>query len=133
MSDMLFPGRYQAAGLALAVLFGLGLSFPAAADAGRNAPRTPMTAFESDAALLRYLKRHKWQEHFRFSAGTADVAAAPAAAEAPASGNGESITNTQEAGIDEGGIVKMRGDALVILRRGRLFTVSTRDGGTTRC
>ena len=35
------------------------------------------------------------------------------------------ITNTQEAGVDEGGIVKMRGDILVILRRGRLFTVST--------
>ncbi|HYC67673.1 beta-propeller domain-containing protein [Brevundimonas sp.] len=40
-----------------------------------------------------------------------------------------SITNTQVAGVDEGGIVKVRGDHLVILRRGRLFTVSTADGG----
>lgn len=39
-----------------------------------------------------------------------------------------SITNTQEVGVDEGGIVKVRGDHLVILRRGRLFTVSTADG-----
>ncbi|AZU03635.1 putative lipoprotein [Glycocaulis alkaliphilus] len=41
----------------------------------------------------------------------------------------ESITNVQVAGVDEGGIVKVIGDYLVILRRGRLFTVSTADGG----
>ena len=40
-----------------------------------------------------------------------------------------SITNTQEADVDEGGIVKVRGDTLVILRRGRLFTVSLAGGG----
>lgn len=34
-----------------------------------------------------------------------------------------SVTNTQHAGVDEGGIVKLHGDHLVILRRGRLFTV----------
>jgi hypothetical protein len=38
-----------------------------------------------------------------------------------------SITNTQEADVDEGGIVKVAGDHLVILRRGRLFTVSLAD------
>ncbi|MDR0672292.1 MAG: beta-propeller domain-containing protein [Zoogloeaceae bacterium] len=35
----------------------------------------------------------------------------------------ESITPTQSAGVDEGGIVKLYGKHLVILRRGRLFTV----------
>jgi len=40
----------------------------------------------------------------------------------------ESITNTQEAGVDEGGIVKLHGDHLVVLRRGRLFTVRIGDG-----
>lgn len=35
----------------------------------------------------------------------------------------EGITNVQTAGVDEGGIVKRCGDHLVILRRGRLFTV----------
>lgn len=55
--------------------------------------------------------------------------AAPAAAMAnakSADGAGaaaESITNVQTAGVDEGGIVKRAGDHLVILRRGRLFTV----------
>ncbi|HVG45325.1 MAG TPA: beta-propeller domain-containing protein [Longimicrobium sp.] len=35
----------------------------------------------------------------------------------------ESITNVQHVGVDEGGIVKVHGDYLVVLRRGRLFTV----------
>ncbi len=42
--------------------------------------------------------------------------------------NPVSITNNQEAEVDEGGIVKMSGDIMVILRRGRLFTVSTANG-----
>jgi hypothetical protein len=40
-----------------------------------------------------------------------------------------SITNTQEANVDEGGIVKVHGNHLVILRRGRLFTVSLAGDG----
>jgi hypothetical protein len=39
------------------------------------------------------------------------------------------ITNTQEADVDEGGIVKVAGDHLVILRRGRIFTVSLAGNG----
>lgn len=35
----------------------------------------------------------------------------------------DSVTNNQVAGVDEGGIVKVHGDHLVILRRGRIFTV----------
>jgi beta propeller domain-containing protein len=41
----------------------------------------------------------------------------------------ESITNTQHADVDEGAIVKLHGNHLVILRRGRIFTVSLADGG----
>lgn len=40
-----------------------------------------------------------------------------------------SITNAQEAGVDEGGIVKLHGEHLLILRRGRLFTVALTGGG----
>jgi len=40
----------------------------------------------------------------------------------------ESVTNVQHAGVDEGGIVKVHGDHLVVLRRGRLFTVAIGDG-----
>lgn len=43
------------------------------------------------------------------------------------SGGGESVTNVQHAGVDEGGIVKVHRDHLVILRRGRLFTVAIDD------
>ncbi len=39
----------------------------------------------------------------------------------------DSVTNNQHAGVDEGGIVKVHGDHLVILRRGRLFTVRIGD------
>jgi hypothetical protein len=39
----------------------------------------------------------------------------------------ESVTNTQHEGVDEGGIVKLHRDHLVILRRGRLFTVRLGD------
>jgi len=39
----------------------------------------------------------------------------------------ESITNTQVEGVDEGGIIKVHGDHLVVLRRGRLFTVRVGD------
>src|SRR5688572_21899745 len=42
-------------------------------------------------------------------------------------GAGDSITNTQEAGVDEGGIIKAHGKHLVVLRRGRLFTIKLGD------
>jgi hypothetical protein len=40
----------------------------------------------------------------------------------------ESITNVQHQGVDEGGIVKLAGDYLVVLRRGRLFTAQVGGG-----
>lgn len=44
----------------------------------------------------------------------------------------DAITNTQTAGVDEGGIVKKQGDLLIVLRRGRLFTIDTSGGGMRR-
>lgn len=58
--------------------------------------------------------------------GDVSSKAEPAANEA----QDESITNTQEAGVDEGGIVKTHGDHLVVLRRGRLFSVRVGDRGS---
>ncbi|MFL5382913.1 MAG: beta-propeller domain-containing protein [Longimicrobiaceae bacterium] len=58
----------------------------------------------------------------------ADAAPAPVM-QGKAGGEAESVTNTQTAGVDEGGIVKVHGDHLVMLRRGRLFTVSVVGGG----
>jgi hypothetical protein len=42
-----------------------------------------------------------------------------------ASTTNETITNNQEVGVDEGGIVKNIGDSLVILRHGQLFAAKT--------
>ena len=55
---------------------------------------------------------------------------ASSAGSGPSSNGGPtsaSITNTQHVGVDEGGIVKVRGEHLVVLRRGRLFTVRLGD------
>ncbi len=38
------------------------------------------------------------------------------------------ITNIQEAGVDEGDIVKAYGDYLIVLSRGRIFTIQVKDG-----
>jgi hypothetical protein len=59
---------------------------------------------------------------------SASLAAAPPAAELSVSAGkssaaDSSVTHNQTAGVDEGGIVKRAGDHLIILRRGRLFTV----------
>lgn len=56
------------------------------------------------------------------AAAPAAKAAAPAA-QASANVDSASITNVQTQGVDEGDIVKQYGDYLIVLRRGRLFTV----------
>ena len=97
-----------------------------------------MRSFGSDDELKAYLK--KLAEEQRRSGRArldADASAlpAPVATTNQASGlaksaepsKDESITNTQHAGVDEGGIVKLHGDHLVVLRRGRLFTVAVGD------
>ncbi len=88
---------------------------------------------ELRAALSRWRSEAEKQQRSRREAMSSPLAmqAAPAAAPAPvAAAKAESagtaadaITNVQTAGVDEGGIVKRAGDYLVILRRGRLFTV----------
>jgi hypothetical protein len=105
----------------------------------RPDPRPPgaggLIAFRSDVELSRFLRRIRAAQSRDLqtfdveSSNAAEMSmdAAPAASEPP--GAAESITNTQEANVDEGGIVKVRGDLLVILRRGRLFTVSLAGGG----
>ncbi|MFO1281053.1 MAG: beta-propeller domain-containing protein [Burkholderiales bacterium] len=114
------------------------------------APRTTMKAFASEQELADALRgwsdavRKRTEERRRAAGGPVQdgvvggtmmaqsppaPAAAPAGAAAKAEGaSGESITNVQVAGVDEGGIVKQHGDHLVVLRRGRLFTIDIRDG-----
>jgi Beta propeller domain len=122
-----------------AALAATAISAPAGANAS-NAPRKTLTAFASEQELTDLFKR--WADEMRRreegrrrdlaaqellsqAAPAAPAAAAPkAAAEAVA----DSVTNVQHAGVDEGGIVKLHGEHLVILRRGRLFTVRIAGG-----
>ena len=105
------------------------------------APRKTLQAFASDREISDLFKR--WAEDYQrrsrsearshvpspsaMSGMGAMSAFAPAAKLADLASAGESITNVQHAGVDEGGIVKRHGDHLVILRRGRLFTVNIND------
>ena len=82
---------------------------------------------ELNAWLQEKKKLYEQQRKSRETVMANKAAAAPAASPAPALAQadaaGESVTNVQTAGVDEGGIVKVHKDHLVILRRGRLFTV----------
>lgn len=108
-------------------------AFAAAAPAGNE---KALAAYENEDQFEQALRR--WREAssgmLRRSRPEAAVvaqdslalAAAPKVMAAPSmapAGAAESITNVQTAGVDEGGIVKHAGAFLVILRRGRLFTV----------
>lgn len=133
--------RFRSAALTLTiatVIAAGSLAAPAQAapERVRTAPHDTMTPFASDRQLKRYLKKTRRAQRPVPMAVPAPppappAPAAPAAADSKAAASGESITNTQEAGVDEGGIVKMHGDTIVILRRGRLFTVSTRSRDLT--
>ena len=93
-----------------------------------------MRAFSSEAELAAYLKQlaEKQRAEMRRRAQKSENAASsPTASSAlglAAADKDESVTNVQHAGVDEGGIVKVHGNHLVILRRGRLFTVKLGDG-----
>ena len=122
-------------------LIALALALSAAAT-----PAAPsLTAFQDEAELMASLGRwraeaERLQTERRRAMGApgslgnqaqpmaspppAPAAAAPTAKAAPAA---EGITNVQTAGVDEGGIVKQAGEHLLILRRGRLFTVRVGD------
>ena len=99
-------------------------------------PPKTMKAFKSEQELTNYLKKlaELQKRRVRLQA-TTDAPAPPVAGVAnydvaakSAEPAQESVTNTQHAGVDEGDIVKVHGDHLVILRRGRLFTVAIGDG-----
>lgn len=119
-------------------------SFLAAGTAGLAACTLPLAAqapatlrpYRDEAELMAALGRWRTEaarlqapRHRALGASPVAPSAAPQAdmvakAAAPAAmAAQESITNVQTAGVDEGGIVKRAGDFLVILRRGRLFTV----------
>ena len=94
-------------------------------------PNRGLTAFKNDRELQEYLAGLKRVRRARDekSSSANEAASSPATAEAlkMADSDSESVTNVQHAGVDEGGIVKLHGDYLIVLRRGRLFTVNIGD------
>jgi Beta propeller domain len=118
--------------LAIAIA-AIAMALPTAIWANSTAPKKTLTAFASEAELAALFK--SWAEESkrrrdaqrRQSLDQAAPATAPAPAKEVAGALADSVTNVQHAGVDEGGIVKVHGDHLVILRRGRLFTVAIGD------
>jgi hypothetical protein len=118
----------------------LPLTIAACAAADAQSAGTGLTGFKSEAELRAFVdkigKAHA-ARHRVHALNTYDVAeappalamAAPAPAAEMAAPAAPGITNNQVPNVDEGGIVKAAGDYLVVLRRGRLFTVSVADGG----
>jgi uncharacterized secreted protein with C-terminal beta-propeller domain len=111
----------------LLLLLALGLS---ATTLAAPPPSKKMKAFTSERELRQYFARiaekqkrvaNETLNAMTETVNVSSVVTIEGADEA-------SITNTQHAGVDERGIVKLHGDHLVILRRGRLFTVAIGDG-----
>jgi hypothetical protein len=109
-------------------------TIPPVSASGLVQGKKTMKAFGSEQELARYFRELAEKRRRAGSAGKAEASydsvapmAAPLEAQAKAKDD-ESVTNTQHAGVDEGGIVKVHGDHLVVLRRGRLFTVAIGDG-----
>ncbi|MGQ0542698.1 MAG: beta-propeller domain-containing protein [Blastocatellia bacterium] len=104
-------------------------------------PRKTMRAFRSEQELKDYFRelaekqkrdtRNQNENQKAGSLSNSTTLASPSSVADGLSSNDskaeESVTNTQHAGVDEGGIVKVHGKHLVILRRGRLFTVRIGD------
>jgi len=94
-----------------------------------------MKAFGSEQELVRFFKelaeKNKRERRGTIENYSSTDSVAKSAANEPALDGSrlaqDSVTNTQHSGVDEGGIVKVHGDHLVVLRRGRLFTVAIGD------
>lgn len=124
---------------ALKITLILSLLLSAGSHAAGTAPRKTLAPFASEQALSSYLQQLQarqaalLREQQKLQRATAQSMSAPPAppapmaakaAPAPSAEAAESVTNVQTAGVDEGGIVKLHGKHLVMLRRGKLFTVA---------
>ena len=119
---------FAAAALSLLVTGGGIAPAPAAAQGTAG-----LSSFGSEAELRAFLRRvidERRRERDRELPVPmpAPVPSPPSPAAAPTAPAAPGITNNQIAGVDEGDIVKLSGETLVILRRGRLFTVSLAGG-----
>lgn len=124
---------------ALKITLILSLLLSTGSHAAGTAPRKTLAPFASEQALSSYLQQlqsrqaalQREQQKLQRATAQSMAVSAPAppapmaakAAPAASAEAAESVTNVQTAGVDEGGIVKLHGKHLVMLRRGKLFTV----------
>jgi hypothetical protein len=113
---------------------------PATVQGAVAKPSRTLMSFRSDAELLRYFKRTVKPRPPMMVDAMPPPPPPPPPSAAPTNAIEQvavtgarevSITNNQEADVDEGDIVKHHGDFLVVLRRGRLFTISLAHNGMT--
>ena len=123
-------------------------AFSCASYAAEPPAKKTMKAFASEQAFLAYMKKFKTEHRRAMETSPPMPTSAPPAAMASANdaaastvqkvqvtgsrikadkNKDDGITNVQTQGVDEGDIVKKRGDHLIILRRGRLFTVKVNE------
>ncbi|HEY5711764.1 MAG TPA: beta-propeller domain-containing protein [Allosphingosinicella sp.] len=114
-----------------------GANLPSAAQAQTAAAQPGLAGFESEQQLRAFLRGlAQERQEAMDAAGPPPPPPPPPPSASPqvtgsrlgATAQPLSITNNQVQGVDEGDIVKLSGDILVILRRGRLFTVSLAGG-----
>ena len=98
---------------------GCGTGAPVAPTA-RPASPPRLTAFKSAAELHAFLRGLEGPRRREMASG---FLAKAAPAQDKMASEAQSVTNVQHAGIDEGDIVKAHGEHLIVLRRGRLFTL----------
>jgi beta propeller domain-containing protein len=107
---------------------------PAQLNSSTPPAKKTMRAFSSERELTTYLRNLAEKQKLQRQAVDTKMAPSQAfsadlsvAKEKLSDAKDESVTNVQHAGVDEGGIVKLHGDHLVVLRRGRLFTLKIGD------
>lgn len=102
----------------------------------QSKPLNHLSQFASKDAFDAFFKAQKEKQRQQRAKYNNVLSAPPmvaesvseAKSEAESGSSDDNITNNQYAGVDEGGIVKKVGNTLVVLRRGRLFTINIANG-----
>ncbi|MCL2012803.1 MAG: beta-propeller domain-containing protein [Cystobacterineae bacterium] len=117
--------RYS--GFLLTASLAVGIFFSFACPVERSNGEGTLKAFSSEKELKQWLQKKKkaFENEYQKGADATSSSSEWEVAFSPV--EADSVTNTQTEGVDEGGIVKLHGEHLVILRRGRLFSVDTQN------
>lgn len=127
----LFPRLAPRLSWPLAAALLLSACQPAPAPPPAAAAPQALPAFADDQALsaaFAHQRRDAERQMLKLPEAALAAPPLPMAEAAPAAAS-DAITNVQTVGVDEGDIVKKQGDYLIVLRRGRLFSLDIGGGG----